>query len=90
MYQIRISTAFKKDVKSAQKRGYDIGKLKAVIDILSSGRQLPAKNHDHILTGNLKGYRECHIEPDWLLIYRIKENELLLSATGTHSDLFNK
>lgn len=73
-----------------QKRGKDISKLETVIEILSSGEVLPEKYLDHALGGNYNGYRECHIEPDWLLIYKI-ENEtltLILFSTGSHSDLF--
>ena len=89
-YQIEMSTRFKKDYKLAQKRGYDISLLKEVIDILASGEQLPEKNVDHPLVGDYKGCRECHIQPDWLLIYRIEKDLLILglTRTGTHSDLF--
>lgn len=89
-YEIEISTRFKKDYRLAKRRGYDMNLLKEVIGILASGAELPEKYLDHPLSGNYKGYRECHIEPDWLLIYKI-ENDLLilgLSRTGTHSDLF--
>ena len=89
-YEIKLSTRFKKDYKLIQKRGNDINLLKKVVAILANGEQLPEKYSDHALTGNYKGYRECHIEPDWLLIYKI-EKELLvlgLTRTGTHSDLF--
>ena len=89
-YQIEISTRFKKDYKLAKKRGYNMGLLKEVIDILASGEQLPQKYLDHALSGEYKGYRECHIEPDWLLIYKIEKDLLILglTRTGTHSDLF--
>ena len=83
---------FKKDYKVAIKRQLDISLLDDIIRKLASGEPLPEKNKDHFLTGNLSGHRECHIQPDWLLIYRI-ENDLLiltLSRTGTHSDLFGK
>lgn len=89
-YQIEMSNRFKRDYKLAQKRGYDISLLKEVVSILASGEQLPEKYYDHPLSGNYKGCRECHILPDWLLIYRV-EKELLvlgLTRTGTHSDLF--
>ena len=89
-YQIEMSTRFKKDYKLAQKRGYNMSLLKEVIEILASGEHLPEKYLDHPLSGDYRGSRECHIEPDWLLIYRI-EKELLvlgLTRTGTHSDLF--
>jgi mRNA interferase YafQ len=73
-----------------QKRGKDMSKLIAVLSQLAEGTQLPEKNHDHELSGNLKDFRECHIEPDWLLLYQVFEGELILSATatGSHADLF--
>jgi mRNA interferase YafQ len=79
---------FKKDIKRLQKRGKDIGKLKSVIDLLIAQQPLPPKNRDHQLSGNWAGHRDCHIEPDWLLIYKLLEDELRLERTGTHSDLF--
>lgn len=80
----------KKGAKLMQKRGKDMTKLVAVLDLLASGKKLPPKYKDHQLVGNLHDFRECHIEPDWLLMYQIFENELILSATatGSHSDLF--
>ncbi len=89
-YQIEMSTKFKKDYKLAIKRGYNDILLKEVISILANGEVLPSKYKDHTLIGDYKGYRECHITPDWLLIYRIEENLLILALTrtGTHSDLF--
>ena len=89
-YQIEISTRFKRDYKLAKKRGYNMDLLKEVIDILASGKKLPQKYLDHPLAGEYKGSRECHIAPDWLLIYRIEEDLLVLglTRTGTHSDLF--
>ena len=89
-YQIEMSTRFKKDYKLAQKRGYNMNLLKEVIDILANGDQLPVKYLDHPLSGDYRGSRECHIEPDWLLIYRIEKEVLVLglTRTGTHSDLF--
>ena len=89
-YQIEMSTRFKKDYKLAQKRGYNMNLLKEVIDILANGDQLPVKYLDHPLSGDYRGSRECHIEPDWLLIYRIEKDLLVLglTRTGTHSDLF--
>ncbi|MCB9352511.1 MAG: type II toxin-antitoxin system YafQ family toxin [Lewinellaceae bacterium] len=79
---------FRKDLKRVRKRGKDIGKLKTVVRILSLGGLLPPAYRDHMLTGNYKGFRECHIEPDWLLIYRIVEPHLILVRTGSHADLF--
>ncbi len=90
MYKIRPSAKFQKDLKRIQKRGYDITLLKDVLNLLVNGKILPVKYKDHNLSGNFKGCRECHITPDWLLIYEIAENELILylTRTGTHSDLF--
>ncbi len=87
-YEIQRTSQFKKDYKLAVKRGFKISLLKNIVALLADGKQLPEKNKDHALTGNWKGYRECHIEPDWILIYRIYEDKLLLSltGTGTHSD----
>ena len=82
----------KRDAKLMQKRGKDMNKLVEVLNFLSSGNGLPPKYDDHQRSGALKDFRECHIEPDWLLMYQIFQNELILSATatGTHSDLFYK
>lgn len=90
MLKIKYHSSFKKDYKRIVKRGYDTNKLTAVIELLAQEQELPPKYKDHNLTGDYKGFRECHIEPDWLLIYQITENELILSLTrtGTHSDLF--
>ena len=79
---------FKKDVKRMQRRGKDLAKIKAVIDLLLAEEPLPARNRDHQLGGNWVGRRDCHIEPDWILIYKPTEEEILLERTGTHSDLF--
>ena len=90
MLTIRYETTFKKDFKRIVKRGYDIHLLEEVIELLSRGQSLPAKYRDHNLSGNYADCRECHITPDWLLIYQIKEDELILclTRTGSHSDLF--
>ncbi len=92
MLQIEYTNRMKKDVKLMKKRGKNLSKLVTVLDLLSKGKVLPQTYHDHALTGNLNDFRECHIEPDWLLLYRIFENELILSATatGSHADLFEK
>ena len=90
MLDVRYSTKFKKDFKACVKRGYDVSILQMVIDTLRIPAPLPPKNVDHNLGGNYAGYRECHISPDWLLIYRVEGNELRLACTGTHSDLFGK
>ena len=76
---------FKKDVKRMRKRGKDLKKVKAVIDLLVAEEPLPPKNRDHKLGGNWIGRRDCHIEPDWILIYKLTEDEPLLERTGTHS-----
>ncbi|WP_421781444.1 type II toxin-antitoxin system YafQ family toxin [Gardnerella sp. DNF01199S] len=91
-YRIAQSRMFKKDLKLAIKRGYNISLLEEVVDILASGVSLPGKYKDHKLTGNYDGCRECHITPDWLLVYEIADDELILylTRTGTHSDLFGK
>ena len=90
MLTIKYETTFKKDFKRIIKRGYNIQLLEDVIEILASGQMLPGKYKDHNLTGNYYDCRECHITPDWLLIYKINNNELILylTRTGTHSDLF--
>lgn len=89
-YEIVYTPNFKRDFKQIQKRGYNLSFLKDVITKLANGEELPERNHDHALSGNYKGYRECHIKPDWLLIYKVEENALILylTRTGTHSDLF--
>lgn len=88
MLDVRYSTKFKKDFKSCVKRRYKMTLLQQIIDILRVSDTLPSKYSNHNLTGNYAGYQECHIEPNWLLIYRRDENELLLHRTGTHADLF--
>jgi len=90
MLNVRYSSAFKKDFKACVKRGCKMSLLQAVINTLRIPSTLPANNRDHQLTGNYSGYRECHIEPDWLLIYKLAGNELQLYRTGTHTDLFGK
>lgn len=90
MLTIKATRTFQKDFKTAKKRGYDLRQLEAVIQILISERPLPPKCKDHPLRGNYANYRECHIQPNWLLIYRIDKDTLILylTRTGTHSDLF--
>lgn len=92
MYRIVPTGKFKKDLKTIIKRGYNIKLLDEVVTKLSNGEELPSKYKDHPLIGNFIGKRECHITPDWLLIYEIDGDELILflTRTGTHSDLFNK
>ncbi len=91
-YTVKFTTQFKKDYKLAMKRGLKINLLEDVIAALAMGEPLPEKNKDHALTGNWVGHRECHILPDWLLIYRIEDDVLVLTLarTGTHSGLFGK
>lgn len=88
--KIKYHNSFKKDYKLMKKRGLNLDKLKFVINQLASGNPLEEKYRDHALTRDYKGFRECHIEPDWLLIYQIIDEELvlILSRTGSHSDLF--
>ncbi len=89
-YRIVVTSLFKKDLKTVKKRGYNLKLLSDVIDTLAIGLPLDEKYRDHNLIGNYKGCRECHITPDWLLIYEIAEDEIILylTRTGTHSDLF--
>ncbi len=89
-YEVEVTSKFKKDYKIAMKRGLKIELLDNVIKLLANGEKLPEENKDHNLAGNYKGYRECHIQPDWLLVYKISDNTLILSLsrTGSHSDLF--
>lgn len=91
MLKIVLSNQFKKDLKLAAKRGYKLDLLEKVVDKIANNIKLENKYKDHILTGNYVGFRECHIQPDWLLIYRIEDDALILflSRTGSHSDLFN-
>jgi mRNA interferase YafQ len=90
MYEIVYTNKMKRDVKLMVKRGKDINKLPNALALLASGEPMPPKYRDHRLSGDLSDFRECHIEGDWLLMYRIFEDQLILSAagTGTHSDLF--
>lgn len=91
MLDIILSNRFKKDMKLAIKRGYNLAILDEVINTLAKQEPLPPKNKDHALTGDYIGFRECHIQPDWLLVYRIDKGDLILflTRTGTHSDLFS-
>lgn len=89
-YEIKFTTQFKKDLKLAQKQHKDLDELFAIVDILANDIPLDPKYHDHNLTGNYISYRECHIEPDWLLVYKKDSSTLvlLLYRTGGHSNLF--
>jgi len=90
MLEIVFTNKMKRDAKLMKKRGKDMTKLTVVLDLLANRKPLPERYKDHQLSGNLKDFRECHIEPNWLLMYQIFEDKLILSAsaTGTHSDLF--
>lgn len=91
-YVVKFTTQFRKDYKLAIKRGLNIELLEHIVALLATGEMLPEKNRDHALTGCWVGHRECHILPDWLLIYRIEDDVLVLTLTrtGSHSDLFGK
>lgn len=89
MLKLNLTSQFKRDLKLCQKRNYNISLLNAIVSTLRIPTALPLKNKDHALKGNYAGRRECHISPDWLLIYRINEDEIYLERTGTHADLFN-
>ncbi|MFO7582077.1 type II toxin-antitoxin system YafQ family toxin [Guyparkeria sp.] len=82
------SSQFKRDLKRLKKRGKDVAKLRELLDLLIKQEPLPESYRDHPLNGNWKGYRDAHIEPDWLLLYRVEEDELQLARTGSHADLF--
>lgn len=88
MLQPIFTNRFEKDVKAAQKRGKDLNQLKYVVRRLINQQSLEPKHHDHALTGNYQDRRECHIESDWLLIYKLDDNVIIFERTGTHSDLF--
>lgn len=90
MLTLQTTSQFRKDYKRIKKRGHDCTLLEAVIDTLLAENSLAAKHKDHALSGEYSGFRECHILPDWLLIYRIERKTLIMvaSRTGTHSDLF--
>lgn len=89
-YKIKPTTKFQKDLKRVQRRGYDLALLAEILQKLADGETLPTKNMDHNLSGGYARCRECHIAPDWLLIYELSESDLLLylTRTGTHCDLF--
>lgn len=91
MLEIVLSNRFKKDLKLTAKQGYNLESLNDVVNLLAAQEKLPEKYKDHELIGNYVGFRECHIQPDWLLVYRIQSDALILflSRTGTHSDSFD-
>lgn len=88
MLKLSTTSRFDKDLKLCQKRGYNLTLLSDVVTILREQRLLPAKYQDHKLSGDYINFRECHVLPDWLLIYRVQNDVLVLNRTGTHSDLF--
>ena len=90
MIEIILSNQFRKDIKLAKKRGLNIALLETVVNMIANEEKLPDKYRDHQLIGKYKNFRECHIQPDWLLIYQIDKSilSLLLLRTGTHTDLF--
>ena len=92
MYNVVLSKNFKKDLKLAKKNNYNLDLLDNVVDKIASGKKLEEKYKDHPLKGDFLGFRECHIQPDWLLIYKIEKEDLILFLfiTGTHSNLFKK
>lgn len=92
MMTLETTSQFRRDYKRVKKRGYNMELLRVVLDTLLSGETLAPKHRDHQLTGSMKDYRECHIQPDWLLIYRIEASRIVLVAnrTGTHADLFDE
>ena len=89
MLDVAFTLQFKKDMKRKRKQGADLAKIDEIITMLRRGESLPERNRDHALSGTYRGHRECHIEPDWLLIYRLDSNLLVLTAvrTGSHSEL---
>ncbi len=91
-YTVKVTSKFKRDYKLAIKRGYPIELLEKTVSLLADGKQLPKNYVDHALSGDWSAYRECHIQGDWLLIYRVEDDVLVLvlARTGTHSDLFGK
>ena len=86
--KIKYTSQFKKDYKKVQKQNKDLNKLRSVIENLLTGRKLDEKFQDHPLSGEWKKYRECHVAPDWLLIYKQDADYLILARTGSHADLF--
>ena len=88
MEAIKRTSQFKRDVKRMQRPGRDLAKLRDLLESLVAREGLATVHRDHVLVGQYKGTRECHVEPDWLLIYELAENEIVLIRTGSHSDLF--
>jgi mRNA interferase YafQ len=90
MLKLAPSSRFKRDFKQAEKRGKDMGKLRTVLQLLLAGEPVPGIYRDHPLHGSWKGFRDLHLEPDWLLVYRVKDGEVQLARTGSHADLFGE
>ena len=90
MRDIVPTTQFRRDAKRMEKRGRDLGELRKVARRLADGEALDVKHRDHKLAGSFQGCRECHVRPDWLLIYSVTDSELILVRTGTHQDLFGE
>jgi mRNA interferase YafQ len=90
LLKVQYRNTFAKDLKRVKKRNMDLNKLKAVMTLLAEEKKLPFQYHDHALIGNYSGHRECHIQPDWLLIYKKQANLLIFERTGSHADLFKK
>lgn len=90
MYDVWMSPRYRRELRRMVRRGYDPEKMEAVVDMLASGAPLPERYQDHPLRGKWQGFRECHVSPDWLLVYRIEFEKLILALTrtGTHDDLF--
>jgi mRNA interferase YafQ len=88
MLEVRATTRFKKEVKKAARQQEEMQRLGTAIDLLQAEELLPERNLDHALTGNYMGHRECHLSPDWLLIYKVEGSTLILVRTGSHSELF--
>jgi mRNA interferase YafQ len=82
------TSAFERDLRRVRKQGKNLDKLEAVVDTLQAGKRLPARCRSHPLRGNWAGHWDCHVEPDWLLLYKITEHELILVRTGSHAELF--
>ncbi len=82
------TTQFERDLRLMQRRGKDIDKLKQILAALIHEEPLPERHQDHVFRGNLRNRRECHVEPDWLLVYKLNDDDIIFERTGTHSDLF--
>ncbi len=88
MKKLEFTSSFKKDWKALQKKHYPVAELEEILNILASGIEIPRKYKDHSLVGNWKGYRECHVQSNWLIIYQMTETSVIFIATGSHDDLF--